>query len=97
MATYVSLIRIAQQAGSDPKEGPQRIKELRQGLRALGVELRHFYMLMGQYDALAILEARDDEAAMRAAFALFGSGGLRTETLRAFTENEFRELVGLDL
>jgi uncharacterized protein with GYD domain len=43
------------------------------------------------------LEARDDEAAMRAAFALFGSGGLRTETLRAFTENEFRELVGLDL
>ena len=48
-------------------------------------------MTLGQYDLVVIVEAPDDETAARA--ALGTGGGFRTQTLRAFTEDAFRQLV----
>jgi hypothetical protein len=47
-----------------------------------------FYLTMGQYDAVVINEAPDDQTVARLALAAAGRGNVRTETLRAFTENE---------
>ena len=43
---------------------------------------------MGEYDAVAITEAPDDTAIAKLALAAAVHGNVRTETMRAFTEEE---------
>jgi len=93
MATFINLLRFSQQGAGDLKESPARLDALKQGIRALGVELKVIYFLMGQYDALVIIEAPDDETALKATLATFSAGGISTETLRAFTEEEFMGII----
>jgi uncharacterized protein with GYD domain len=48
---------------------------------------------MGRYDIVAISDAPDDAAAAKVALAIGRAGNVATETLRAFTEDEYREIV----
>lgn len=48
---------------------------------------------MGQYDTIAISDAPDDRAIAKLALAADARGNVRTETLRAFTEQEDRAIV----
>jgi uncharacterized protein with GYD domain len=50
-------------------------------------------MVMGQYDAVIIGEAPDDTTYAKALLTLASAGNLQTETLRAFTEDEYRSIV----
>jgi len=47
----------------------------------------------GQYDAVAISEASDDAAVAKLALGNASMGFVRTETLRVFTEDEYRKIV----
>jgi uncharacterized protein with GYD domain len=49
---------------------------------------------MGQYDLVVITELPNDDAVARMALALGAQGNIRTETMRAFTEAEFRKIAG---
>ena len=62
-------------------------------LQGLGAELKDFYLVAGQYDAVVIVEAPDDATAAKASIALASQGNIRIETLRAFTEAEYRDLL----
>ena len=42
---------------------------------------------------IVISEAPDNETAARAALTLGSAGSVRTETLRAFTEDEYRKII----
>ena len=66
----------------------------RQGVQAMGGQWKAWYLTVGQYDAVAIIEAPDDEMATRIALVRNSRGGVRTQTLRAFTEDEYRQLAG---
>ena len=48
---------------------------------------------MGQYDMVAVWEAPDEETAARAALALGAQDNVRSETMRAFTEDKYRRIV----
>jgi uncharacterized protein with GYD domain len=48
---------------------------------------------MGRYDAVVIGEAPDDETATKLALTLGSAGAIRTETMRAFTEAEYRNII----
>jgi uncharacterized protein with GYD domain len=48
---------------------------------------------MGQYDALVISEAPSDEVYATTILAIGAAGAVRTESLRAFTEDEYRKIV----
>jgi uncharacterized protein with GYD domain len=61
--------------------------------RTFGVEVTDFYMTLGAYDMVARLEAPSDEAVARYIIALGSSGAVRTTTLKAFTEAEYREII----
>jgi uncharacterized protein with GYD domain len=47
-----------------------------------------------QHDAVAISEAPDDATVAKLALGNASMGFVRTETLRAFTEDEYRKIVG---
>lgn len=93
MPTYVTLYRYTQQGAQNIKDSPDRISAARDAARSMGVDLRAIYLTMGQYDLVAVAEAPDDETVARFGLALGSLGNVRTETLRAFTEDEFRGLV----
>jgi len=93
MPTYITLYRWTQQGAENIKESPGRLDAAKQAMREMGAELRAFYLTMGQYDMMAIWEAPDDETAAKAALALGSKGAVRSETLRAFTEDEYRRII----
>ena len=55
-------------------------------------EIRGWYMLMGQYDEMCILEAPDAETVAKLVITLSAKYGGKTETLRAFSEEEAKKL-----
>ena len=93
MATYVTLLRYTQQGITSIKQAPGRVDAARQAFRTLGAELKAVYLVKGRYDFVALVEAPDDATAATAALALGSKGNVSSETLRAFTEDEFRNIV----
>ena len=94
MPTYISLLRYTQQGIAAIKQAPTRLEAAKQAYKKVGGELKAFYLTIGQFDAVAIAELPDDTALARMALALGAMGNVRTETLRAFNEAEFRKIVG---
>jgi len=75
------------------KEGPKRLDAAKQQFRAAGGELKAFYLVTGRYDAVALSDLPSDEAAARVALGNGAMGNVRTETLRAFSEDEYRKII----
>jgi uncharacterized protein with GYD domain len=94
MPTYISMLRYTQQGISSAKNAPARIDAAREAYKKAGGELKAIYLTMGQYDLVAIAEMPNDEAVARMALALGMQGNIRTETMRAFTETEFKKIAG---
>jgi uncharacterized protein with GYD domain len=93
MATYITLLRFTQQGIQNIKEGPARLDAAKALFSRAGAQLKAFYQVWGRYDAVAISEAPDDETVAKLALAIGALGNVRTETLRAFTEAEYRKIV----
>jgi uncharacterized protein with GYD domain len=47
----------------------------------------------GRYDMVIITEAPDDVALAKATLSIASKGSVQTETLRAFTEDEYRKII----
>jgi uncharacterized protein with GYD domain len=94
MSTYFILANWTEQGIKDIKDSPKRLRAAKRLAKNCGVKFRSFHMTMGQYDMIAIVEAADDAAVARFALALGSAGNVRTTTLKGFTEQEYREIVG---
>jgi uncharacterized protein with GYD domain len=93
MPTYISLINFTQKGAETMKDGPKRLDAAKQRFRAAGAEMKAFYLVMGEYDAVAISEAPNDEVVAKLAMASAALGSIRTRTCRAFTEDEYRKMA----
>lgn len=93
MPTYITLLRYTQQGVEKIKESPSRLEKAKAAVKAAGGEIKAFYLTMGQYDAVVIGEAPRDEAYTTTVLAIASAGAVRTETLRAFTEQEYRKII----
>jgi uncharacterized protein with GYD domain len=94
MPTYISLCRWTQQGAQKIKEAPARLDAGRKAFQADGVKILQFFMTMGKYDFVIITEAPNDEALAKAALSLMSQGNVTSQTSRAFTEAEYRNIVG---
>ena len=93
MPTYISLMKNTDRGIKDIKNAPQRIAEARKAIEASGGKLIGFYLVMGEYDYVAIAEATSEESAMTFLLGLGSAGNVRTTTLRAFTTEELAQMV----
>ena len=94
MPTYITLLRWTSEGVKNIKESPSRLDAARKAFQSAGVTLKDFYMVTGQYDMVIVSEAADDITLAKATLAIASKGSVQTETLRAFTENEYRTIVG---
>ena len=93
MPTYISLIRFTEEGIKAIKESPARLDAGKQLAQAMGGAIKEFYLVTGQYDAVAISEAPSDDAVAKVILTLGATGAIRTETFRAFTEDEYRKII----
>lgn len=94
MPTYIALMKWTQQGIAKAKESPSRLDSGREAFKTMGVEIKDTFLTMGRYDLVCIIEAPDDEAYARAVLGLGSQGNVSTETLKAFSEDEYRKIVG---
>lgn len=93
MPTYITLFRYTQKGAQEIKGGPGRLDAAKQAAKAAGGEIKAFYLTLGQYDGVLITEAPNDEVVATRLLHTASQGNLQTETLRAFTESEYRKIV----
>ncbi|HEV3142358.1 MAG TPA: GYD domain-containing protein [Gemmataceae bacterium] len=93
MPTYVNIFHLTQKGVENVRKGPERVAAAKRLYQAVGAKIKEFYLVMGQYDAVVISEAPDDETATKAVLAISSLGYVRSESMRAFTEEEYRKLI----
>ena len=94
MSTYILLIDYTQQGIENVKESPARLDKVRDLLQTLGGEVKDFYLTMGSHDIVVVIEAPDDETVARFVLTAGSHGNVRTTTLKAFSEDQFRSIIG---
>ena len=94
MSNYILLLNYTDQGIRTIKDSPKRVNAARELAREYGAELKDFYLTMGAYDIVSIVEAPTDEAATQFVLALGSLGNVRSTTLKAFTEAEYQKIVG---
>ncbi len=93
MPTYISLINWTDQGIRNVKESSQRLDAGKKAIEAAGGKMMGFYLTMGRYDLVSIAEFPNDETAATAVLSLGSGGNIRTETLKAFPEDEYRGII----
>ena len=93
MATYISLINWTEEGIKNVKKSPERFDAFKKALQAAGGKVVGFYLTMGRYDMVLIMEGPSDEAAAALALSTASRGSIRTETMKAFTEDQYRGII----
>jgi uncharacterized protein with GYD domain len=93
MGTYISLIRWTEKGIQNVKESPARLDQAKKAFQAMGAELKEFFLVMGTYDMVIVAEAPDDETVAKLVLSIGAGGAIRTETLRAYTEDQYRKII----
>jgi uncharacterized protein with GYD domain len=93
MPTYITLLRWTDQGIRNVKEAPQRLDAARKAFEDAGGSLTAYYMVLGDYDGVSIGDLPDDEAYARVILAVGAGGNVRTTTLKAFSEQDYRRIV----
>jgi uncharacterized protein with GYD domain len=94
MPTYVALIDWTDQGVRSFKDSVDRYESARSQLEELGVRFTDIHWTLGAHDLVAMIDAPDDETLAAGLLAVAGQGNIRTTTLRAFTGDEMRSIIG---
>jgi uncharacterized protein with GYD domain len=74
------------------KESPNRFDEAKALLESMGGKVKALYLTSGDYDMVMIAEVPADAVA-KYALTVAQKGAVRTKTVRAWTEDEYRETI----
>lgn len=94
MPHYITLLRYTAQGIAQIKESPKRLDAARKAAEKGGGKIHAWYLTMGHYDAVLISEFPADDSCAQFTLALGSLGNVTTQTLKAFTDPEFRKIVG---
>jgi uncharacterized protein with GYD domain len=93
MATFISLVSFTDQGIRSVKDSPDRYAAFKAAAEKMGVSVKGAYYTVGHYDLVLVAEGSDE--AITATLLKLGSlGNVRTETLRAFSVDEMRKIIG---
>lgn len=93
MAKYISLMKYTAKGIENVKESPKRLDAFKKLCESMGAKVEGSYLTMGRYDLVAIVDAPNAETAAKIILTMTSSGAVGTETLQAFSEAEYRNLI----
>lgn len=93
MPTFISLFGWTEQGVHDVINTGKRAADFRSSIKAAGGSVKNIYWTMGRYDGVIVFEAPDDATAAAVIMGGCAKGNVRSETLRAFTEDEIEAVL----
>jgi uncharacterized protein with GYD domain len=93
MPQYVILSNLTAKGLADLKGSPARYQSVVKAIENAGGKVLSFHATMGAYDYVLVAEGPNDEFAALMSMATAAQGYVTTQTLRAFTAEEFAGLV----
>jgi uncharacterized protein with GYD domain len=93
MVTYITLFKFTPQGLANVKESPDRVKLAGAMLKQMGGRMIGAWWTMGEYDLITISEGPDDQTAALATLAVVKAGNVTSTSMRAFSEEEFAQIV----
>jgi uncharacterized protein with GYD domain len=94
MATYIVLSSFTDKGVSSIKDTTKRADGVRDLARKMGVETKSLYWTIGRSDVVATFEAPDDATITALSLAIGSAGNVRTQTMRAFSNDEMTGILG---
>jgi uncharacterized protein with GYD domain len=92
MATFIALMNFTDQGIRNVKESPDRYEKFREMAEEQGVTFKDVYWTVGRYDIVAIMEG-SDEAVTTALLKLGSLGNVRSQMLRGYSADEFKNIT----
>ena len=89
MTKYIIISRLTEQGAETLKNHPERIKEVNEELEEIGVKVLEQFFVLGRFDFLNIVEAKDEKAISNTVVELMSRGTIKTETFTAIPIDEF--------
>jgi uncharacterized protein with GYD domain len=93
MTTFVSLVSFTDQGIRSVKESPARADAFKATAAKLGVTVKSMYYTLGNYDLVVTTEG-SDEAVTSLLLKTASLGNVKTQTLRAYSVEEFARMLG---
>lgn len=93
MSTYISLINYTQEGITAVKDSPKRLSVVKRLAKKMGGKVKHFYLTIGDYDLVVIYEMPDETTMAKFLLTVGSAGAIRTKTLTAFPEAEYRKII----
>jgi uncharacterized protein with GYD domain len=93
MPKYIELINYTQQGIENVKDSPNRFDAFKKLCKSMGANVDAIYLTMGRYDLVVIVDAPDSEVIAKIMLTTASKGSASTETLQAFTEEEYRRIM----
>ena len=94
MAKFILLTNWTDQGIKNVKASPKRLDAAKALAKKHGCKFEQFYMTIGAHDAVAIVDAPDDDTFAKFVLTLGSGGNVRTATLKAFPEASYRQIIG---
>lgn len=89
MGTYVILSTLTDEGRKTIKEKPGRILEVNKELEKMGIKVKEQYALLGPYDFVSIVDAKDNETIMKMSVELGSRGSVQLLTLAGLPVADF--------
>ena len=93
MPAFITLFKYTPQGLATIKESPDRINKSRALVEQLGGRIIGIWLTMGEYDLVAVSEAPNAEVAAQVAMMVCKTGTVTSQTMQAFSEEEFASIV----
>jgi uncharacterized protein with GYD domain len=93
MPTYLALHEYTRKGAENLRDGPERLAEAKELATSMDCRVKDFFLTNGRYDVAVVVEAPDETTGKQLAMAVTSEGTVTTEFVRAFTEDEFTDIV----
>jgi len=93
MSLYVSLVNWTGQGIKNFRDTTQRAEEFSKLVENSGGRVHEQLWTVGQYDMVCVVEFPDDETASACLLKAGSAGNIRSNTLRAFSDEEISGII----
>lgn len=93
MPMFVVLSKLTAQGAQNLRQLPEFVRRNQEGAQKRGIKVHGFYVTQGRYDIIVVAEAPDAETMASQVLSVVGRGNTSSETLRAYTLEEFQSIL----
>ncbi len=93
MAGYIVLYKFSQQGMQSTDGSANRLEQLKSTAGRFDIRTVGVWVTMGRFDLVGVFDAPNEQAMGRFLFTLGRMGGVTSETMRAFSEEEVASIA----